>query len=60
MMQKVVRKYDLNEYSEVRENLKYWLSRTPEERITAAEFLRRQVHGSTARLQRVVRVIQRT
>ena len=37
----------------------YWLSKTPAERITAVEELRRQYHGDTERLQRSVCVIRR-
>lgn len=59
-MQKVVRKAKLQDFSEVRENLAYWLSRTPEERVAEVERLRRQRDGRAARLQRTARVIQRT
>lgn len=59
MMQKVVRKGNLENFSEVRENLAYWLSRTPEERVSAVEYLRRQTHGSSARLQRTAQVVER-
>ena len=41
-------------------DLKYWLSRTQEERLSAVEFLRRQAHGTTERLQRVAQVVQRS
>ena len=58
MIEKVVRKFKLGEYDETQENLKYWLSKTPEERVAAVEQLRRQLHGSEERLQRVVRIIQ--
>ena len=37
MIQKVVRKTKLRDFSEVAENLTYWLSRTPEERVSAVE-----------------------
>ena len=37
----------------------YWRSRPAAERIAAVEFLRRQSHGSGARLQRVLRVTER-
>ena len=40
-----------------RPSLRYWLSRPPEERIAAVEFLRRQVDGGRVRLQRVLRVL---
>ena len=44
------------------DDLAYWLSRPPSERLAAVETLRRQHYGhaATARLQRVARVIQRT
>jgi len=47
-------------YSSIREDLEFWLSKTPEERIATVEFLRKQFGGSTARLQRTARVIQRS
>jgi len=40
-------------------SLTYWRSRSPEERIAAVEFLRRQFSGSGARLRRVLRVTER-
>jgi len=58
-MNKVVRKAKRSEFDEVKENLAYWLSRSPEERIAAVEHLWRQAHGSEVRLQRVARVIKR-
>jgi hypothetical protein len=58
MIQKVVRKAQLSEFSEIKENLDYWLSRPPSERIEAVELLRRQHHGSAIRFQRVYRLIQ--
>ena len=59
-MQKVVRKADLQHFSEIKDNLSYWLSKTPEERVGTVEYLRRVHHGSSARLQRSARVIQRS
>ena len=59
MIQKVVQKGQLQGWQEIEQNLAYWLSRTPEERVEAVEILRRQRHGNTDRLQRVARVIQR-
>lgn len=38
----------------------YWLSRSPEERLAAVEFLRQQYAGSEPRLQRVYRITQRS
>ena len=59
MIAKVVQKKELQDFSEIKENLAYWLSRTSEERVSAVEYLRRQLNGSSARLQRSARVIQR-
>ena len=59
MIKKVVRKHNLNDYSEIEDNLSFWLTKTPSERISAVEFLRRQFYGRPTRLQRLARVIQR-
>lgn len=59
MIQKIVKKLKLSDFNEEKDNLSYWLSKTPEERIAIVEFLRKQNYGSTTRLQRVIRVIQR-
>ena len=59
MIEKVVRKARLSEFNEVAENLAYWLSKTPEERVAVVEQLRRQRHGRTGRLERTVRVVKR-
>lgn len=37
---------------------KYWLSQTPEQRISAVEFLRKQYAGTEQRLQRVYTIIK--
>jgi hypothetical protein len=58
MIRKTVQKYDLDNFSEIKQNVGYWLSRPPEERLAAVDFLRRQYYGDSHRLQRVVRVIQ--
>jgi len=60
LIKKAVIKKNLKDYSSIQEDLAYWRSRSPEERVAAVEFLRRQYYGSTARLQRVARVTQRT
>jgi hypothetical protein len=60
MIERVVKKLDLKRDSTIKEDLAYWLSKTPQERIAAIEFLRRQHHGSSARLQRSACVIQQT
>ena len=59
MIKKIVTKRMLQE-SSIKDDLEYWLSRPSEERIAAVDFLRKQYHGNTARLQRSARVIQRT
>ncbi|KAF0143116.1 MAG: hypothetical protein Q8L04_07705 [Ignavibacteria bacterium] len=60
-MEKVVRKISLKDKRNY--DLEYWLSKTPEERIAAIEFLRKQTYetkdGSSPRLQRTVKVIKR-
>ena len=60
MIKKVVNKRNLKDSSSIRDDLDYWLSKSPEERVAAVDYLRRQYHGSTAGLQRTARVIQRT
>ena len=59
MIQKIVKKHRLQEHTTTSEDLAYWLSKTPEERVATVESLRRQYYGNTARLQRVARVVQR-
>lgn len=59
MIKKVVTKRNLKDFSSIKEDLAYWRSRPPEERVAAVDYLRGQFHGSTNRLQRFARVIQR-
>ncbi len=59
MIEKIVKKYKVDNFSAIREDLNYWLTRPPEERVAAVDYLRKQYHGNTARLQRTARVIQR-
>jgi hypothetical protein len=58
MIEKVIAIRKIGE-STVLEDLAYWKNRTPEERISAVEILRRQYYGSSERLQRVCRIIER-
>jgi len=60
MIQKTVTIKDLKKNDSIEDDLRFWLSKSPEERIYAVEYLRRQSHGSTARLQRVAKVFQRS
>ena len=58
MIEKTVKRFDLKNDSSIKDDLAFWRSKTPRERIAAIEFLRGQHHGSSARLQRSARVIQ--
>jgi len=60
MIKKVVRKHAVKGYSTIKEDLAYWLRKTPEERVEAVEYLRRQLHVSSKRLQKNTRVIQQS
>jgi hypothetical protein len=59
MIQKIVQKHRLQERTTTQDDLAYWLSKTPEERVATVDYLRRQYYGNATRLQRVARVIQR-
>jgi len=59
MIERVVRKGHLQELSEIRENLLFWLSKTSEDRIATVERLRRERDGSGNRLQKTARAFQR-
>ena len=59
MIRKIVAKHRMDSLSEVRQNLRYWLEKTPQERLAVVDFLRSQIYGDTERLQRTARVIQR-
>jgi hypothetical protein len=58
MIEKVVRIRKLDSDTR-REDLAFWLTRPPAERIAAVDCLRRQLHGRAARLQRTARVVSR-
>ena len=59
MIRKIVKKQPLQERTTTQDDLAYWLSRTPEERVATVDYLRTQYYGNTTRLQRVARVVQR-
>jgi len=59
MIKKVIKISNLNDKNLISDDLEYWLSKPPAERVAAVEILRRQFHGSTERLQKIARVIQR-
>ena len=58
MNEQIVRIRQLETYNEVADNLDYWLSKTPTERVDAVDYLRYQCHGNLLRLQRSARIIQ--
>lgn len=60
MIQKVITRRNLKDSSLNKADLTYWLKKTSKERVAAVDYLRRQYHGSSTRLQRSARVIQRT
>ena len=59
MIRKIVKKYRLQEWADTQDDLVYWRSKTPEERVATVDYLRRQYYGNATRLQGVARVIQR-
>ena len=48
----------MDKLNSIQEDLAFWLEKSPEDRISAVEYLRRQYDGNTARLQRSARIIQ--
>ena len=59
MIRKTISKHRMDNFSEIQHNLQYWLSRPPEERLAAVDYLRNQLYGDTERLQRIARIVQR-
>lgn len=57
MIKKIVKILDLKDKGN---DLAYWLSKSPKERIEAVEILRKQFNGRTKRFQRTITVIQQT
>ena len=60
MIPKKVTQQDLSDSADPKQDLAYWLSKTPEERLSAVEILRRQYYGDSSRLQRIITVIERS
>ena len=60
MIQKILKKRALNDCSSIKDDLTFWLNKPPEKRLSAVDYLRKQHHGNTARLQRTARIIQQT
>ena len=60
MIRKVVTIKNINDKDMISDDLKYWLDKSPEERVATVDYLRKQFHGNSERLQRVFRVVQRS
>ena len=62
MIKKTVKVQSLKDHNanSIKDDLSFWLKKSPEERLDAVEFLRRQFHGNSARLQRSAQIIQRS
>jgi len=60
VIERVVRKGSLQERSDPAADRAYWMQRSPEERLSAVEILRRQMYGDPPRLQRSARVLDRS
>jgi len=59
MIQKIVKKFHLQDRAATHADLAYWLDKTPEERVATVDYLRGQYYGNATRLQRVACVVQR-
>lgn len=59
MIKKVVFKTGLHRKEVAAPDLQYWLGRSSVERLAAVDYLRKQFYGTSARLQRVARVVER-
>lgn len=60
-LKKVISIKDKRHYNQQADDLKYWLSRPPEERVAMVENLRKEMlyNGATPRLQRTITITQR-
>ena len=58
MIKKIIKRTNLKDNFHKEADLTYWLTQSPQERIETVEILRRQYDGSTARLQRIIRIVQ--
>lgn len=59
MIEPIVSKGRLSRHNEAQQNLRYWLSRPPAERLAEVARLRTLYYGTGHKLQRVARVLQR-
>ncbi len=60
MIRRTAHKHRQDADFEIKQNLEYWLSRPPRERLAAVDLLRRQMYGDTGRIQKVVRIVHRS
>ena len=60
MIKKVVTIRSLHDRSAEREDVAYWLSRPPGERMDAIEELRRHFYGELPRIPKVARVLRQS
>lgn len=62
MIEKTIKKRPLDDKSATADDLAYWMSKTPEERVAAVEYLRNQFYGNKGRprFQRVARFVKRS
>lgn len=58
MIKPVISKHKLGSFSEILDDLQYWMRKSPVDRIAAVEALRKQQNGTGKRLQRVIKVIK--
>ena len=59
MIKKVVFKTELHRKEAAVADRQYWLGRPPVERLAVVDYLRKQFYGTSVRLQRVARVVER-
>lgn len=59
MDRKKVRIFRKGDIDETKEDLAFWLSKTPKERIETVDFLRKQRFGTDLKIKKVVRVYKR-
>ncbi len=52
--------FSIHQLGEEPKSYLYWLNQSPEKRLDAIEFLRKQINGSESRLQRVFRITKLT
>lgn len=62
MIEEKVRKRPLKDKTATADDLAYWMSKTPEERVAAVEYLRNQFYGikGRPRFQRVACFVKRS